>query len=154
VSPVSGSTNQPTTLTLSWNSSPTAASYRVQVATDSLFTALTLDDSTVTTTSRQVSSLSNNTLYYWRVSAKNTGGSSGFSSAWNFTTIVALPQPPALTSPANGALCQPASLSLTWTASPGASSYHVQLAADSLFGSIVLGDSTITSTTRQGISLS
>ncbi|TLY32678.1 MAG: hypothetical protein E6K56_02590, partial [Ignavibacteria bacterium] len=147
VSPVSGSTNQPTTLTLSWNSSPTAASYRVQVATDSLFTALVLDDSTVATTSRQVSSLSNSTLYYWHVSAKNTGGSSGFSSAWNFTTIVALPQPPALTSPANGALCQPASLSLTWTASPGASSYHVQLAADSLFGSIIVDDSTIASTT-------
>ncbi|HYQ86108.1 MAG TPA: S8 family serine peptidase [Bacteroidota bacterium] len=154
VSPANGSTNQPTSLTLSWNSSPTAASYRVQVATDSLFTTLVLDDSTDTTTSRQVSSLSNSTLYYWRVSAKNTGGSSGFSSTWNFTTVIALPQPPALTAPANGALCQPATLSLTWTASAGASSYHVQLATDSLFGSIVLDDSTIASTTRQVTSLS
>src|SRR5207302_5782485 len=83
-----------------------------------------------------------------------TGGSSGFSSAWSFTTIVALPQPPALTSPANGALCQPATLSLTWTASNGATSYRVQLATDSLFAAIIVDDSTITSTTRQVTSLS
>ncbi len=154
LSPVSGSTNQPTTLTLSWNSSATAASYRLQVATDSLFTALVLDDSTVTTTSRQVGPLSNSTLYYWRVSAKNTGGSSGFSSTWNFTTIVTVPPAPVLTSPLNGAGCQPTTISLTWTASAGAASYHVQLATDSLFASVILDDSTIASTTRQVTSLS
>jgi hypothetical protein len=149
LSPASGSIDQPMTVTLTWNASATAATYRVQVSTDSLFGTTVLNDSTVTTTSRQVGPLANSTKYYWRVNAKNAGGTSSYSSVWNFTTVAGpAPPPPVLGSPANGAACQPSTVTLTWTASPGAAKYRVQLANDSLFTLITVDDSTVTTTSR------
>ena len=70
---------------LTWNALVSAATYRVQVAQDSLFTAPVLDDSTVTDTSRSTTgSLVTNGLYYWRVSAKNGGGIGAWSPKWSF----------------------------------------------------------------------
>ncbi|MBI1804777.1 MAG: T9SS type A sorting domain-containing protein [Ignavibacteria bacterium] len=97
LSPADASTGQPTTVTLSWSASSGATSYRVQVSTSSLFTSVVLDDSTVTTTSRQVSGLLNNTTYYWRVNAKGSSGTSNWSSTWSFTTV---PLPPTVTTTA------------------------------------------------------
>ena len=51
------------------------------------FATLFLDRTGVTTTSTSVSGLGNQTLYYWRVSATNAGGSSAFSAARSFTMI-------------------------------------------------------------------
>ena len=67
-----------------WNTTVSAATYRVQIALDSLFAAPVIDDSTVSDTSRPVASLNLNTTYYWRVNAKNAGGTSPWSSVWNF----------------------------------------------------------------------
>jgi hypothetical protein len=43
-----------------------------------------LNDSTLTDTVKNVSSLSVSTKYYWRVCAKNSIGNSDFSDKWNF----------------------------------------------------------------------
>ena len=85
--PATGATNQPVPLTLTWGSVTGATTYRMQVATDGLFTALVVNDSTLTTPSKQVSSLLNNTKYYWRVNAKNISGTSSYSTVFSFTTI-------------------------------------------------------------------
>ena len=58
----------------------------MQVATDSLFASLVINDSTLTTTHKLVSALLNKTKYYWRTSAKNIGGTSSYSAIFNFTT--------------------------------------------------------------------
>jgi hypothetical protein len=85
LSPYNTQTNLPTTLTLRWDSSAGAAKYRIQVSTSSLFQSTVLDDSNLTTTSRKLGPLTNNTTYYWRVSARNSGGTSQYSSTWTFT---------------------------------------------------------------------
>ena len=75
-----------TSLTLIWNASSGATSYRVQLSTDSTFnTNLLVNDSTVTSTSRAVTGLTGITKYYWRVNAKNVAGTSGYSAIWHFT---------------------------------------------------------------------
>ncbi|MBI1803866.1 MAG: T9SS type A sorting domain-containing protein [Ignavibacteriae bacterium] len=94
LAPSNGATNQPVTLTLSWNPSSGAAWYRLQVSTSSSFGILTLDDSTITATSRQVSGLANSTTYYWRLNAKNAAGTSLWSDVWNFGTTSAPPPDP------------------------------------------------------------
>ncbi|MEK9136532.1 MAG: M1 family aminopeptidase, partial [Bacteroidota bacterium] len=86
VSPALGAINQPLTLRLTWNEAISAATYRVQLSTDAGFTAIVLDDSTITDTSRQVGPLNAITEYFWRVNAKNAGGTTAWSAVSNFTT--------------------------------------------------------------------
>ncbi len=93
-SPTNGATNQPILLTLSWNASSGATSYRLQVSTSSSYGTTVVDDSTLTSTSRQVSGLSNSTTYYWRMNAKNSAGTSAYSSTWSFATSVPPPASP------------------------------------------------------------
>lgn len=86
VRPPNNATGLPLTDTLVWNVSTGATSYRVQLSTDSTFNSnLIVNDSTITGTSRIVSGLINLTKYYWRVNAKNAGGTSNYSATWNFT---------------------------------------------------------------------
>ena len=55
--------------TFKWYTIPQASSYRVQIATDSLFTNIVLDYKNVTDSMKQLDSLQPLTRYYWRVSA-------------------------------------------------------------------------------------
>jgi hypothetical protein len=91
LAPPNGGSNALPSLTLTWHPSALAFAYRIQVATDSLFGSLFLEDSTLTTTSRLVSGLATNTVYYWRVRAKNIYGWSAFSARWYFSTGSILP---------------------------------------------------------------
>ncbi|MBM4176054.1 MAG: T9SS type A sorting domain-containing protein [Ignavibacteria bacterium] len=153
LSPTNGATGQSTTLTLSWNASSGASTYRLQVATDNGFSNIIFNDSTISGTSQQISSLSAGTTYYWRVNAKNAGGTSSYSSIWNFTTAVGTPAVPTLLSPANGSINQPTTLTMSWSASSGASFYVIQVATDSLFSTIVYKDTIFLGTSIQISSL-
>jgi hypothetical protein len=150
VSPANNAVNQQINVLLRWNRSTGATSYRLQVGTDPTFAGgIVVDDSTLTDTTRAMSGLLNSTQYYWRVNAKNTAGTGAFSSAWSFTTIVADPSIPVLVSPADGATDQDLTVTYTWQATTGATSYRIQVASDPGFTSgIVVDDSTITGTSK------
>jgi hypothetical protein len=114
VSPANNATGQNLSLTLVWNRSAGALSYRVQLALDSMFTNLILNDSTVTDSTRTVSGLNPLTYYWWRVNAKGSGmGVSAFSSAYDFKTI-GTPFPVTLLYPPNNSTNQPVSLTFQW----------------------------------------
>jgi hypothetical protein len=89
LSPASGSVGQQPPVQLRWNTTVSAATYRLQLSTDSLFATIVFNDSTLTDTtgSMGISVLQPLTKYYWRVNAKNVGGTSSWSSVWNFTTM-------------------------------------------------------------------
>jgi hypothetical protein len=151
VSPANGSTGLDTSLTLIWRRPASTLSFRLQVGTDSNFVSgIALNDSTITDTVATVSGLAYSTKYYWRVNAKNAGGSSAFSAKWAFTTAAAVPSVPVLLSPANNATGQPTSLVFRWGSSvPAATSYFLQVATDQNFVSgLVVDDSLITDTTK------
>ena len=71
---------------LTWDTVNKAISYTVQVAFDSAFTQLTINDSTLTISAKNVPSLPIYTKCFWRVLAKGATGSSPWSPAWSFTT--------------------------------------------------------------------
>ncbi len=155
--PAQAATNQADSLALTWAATTGATSYRVQVSTDSNFAStFVVNDSTVTTPTRMVSGLSNGNTYYWRVNAKNSFGTSAFSTRRNFSTLPAsAPAAPTLTAPAQAATNQADSLALTWAATTGATSYRVQVSTDSNFAStFVVNDSTVTTPTRSVSGLS
>lgn len=149
VSPSNGAVNQPTTLTLSWDPSASTDSYRLQVSTSVNFSSTVIDDSTLTTTSRQIGPLENKTTYYWRVNAKNAGGTSVYSEVRSFTTIVAAPSTPTLASPADGAVNQETTLTLSWNSTTDAETYHLQVSSSANFSTPVVDDSTLAATSRQ-----
>ena len=88
--PANAATGVAVPATLSWAASSGATSYNVQVSTSSTFAGTPfLNRTGVTTTSTSVSGLAANTVYYWRVSATNAGGTSAYSAARSFTTAAA-----------------------------------------------------------------
>ncbi|MCZ6776089.1 MAG: T9SS type A sorting domain-containing protein [Ignavibacteria bacterium] len=148
-SPSNGATNQSVSPMLKWNTVDGATMYRLQAATDSNFVVgIVLNDSSLVDTLRVVGGLSNNTTYYWRVSAENLGGTSQYSAVWRFTTVISAPTPPVLVSPVNGLVGNEVSVPLLWYSSATAATYGVQVATDSAFTGIVLNDSSLTDTTR------
>jgi len=73
--------------TFTWGTPINATVYRLQIAKDSGFGNLIVNDSTITDTSETITtSLEELTKYYWRVSAKNISGTSAFSNTRSFTT--------------------------------------------------------------------
>ncbi len=153
-SPGNGATDVSTSPTLSWNGASGASSYQLQVATNTGFSALVLDQNGVTETSRGLSGLANSTTYYWRVRAVNDSGASAYSSVWNFTTSSPPPPPPdpppapILISPANGTSDVPVNPTLSWSTSARATSYRLQVATNTSFSALVFNQSGITGTSH------
>ncbi len=73
LAPGNNSSNQPLSLTLSWEASEQGFEYRVLVARDSAFTDIVVDQVT-NSTSLEISGLDSSTTYYWRVIAINSCG--------------------------------------------------------------------------------
>ncbi|MBI3195401.1 MAG: hypothetical protein HYZ34_13200, partial [Ignavibacteriae bacterium] len=146
-SPSNNTVNQPINVTLQWNASSGATSYRITVSKDTNFTQIVFDD-TVLTTSQAMSGLLNYTNYFWRVRAFNSGGSSAYTTAWKFRTIVAAPATPSLVLPVQGATNQFTSLKLIWYNSSLAETYWLQVASDTNFTLIVFSDSTLSDSSK------
>jgi hypothetical protein len=137
-------------LVLCWRPSLRAEKYWLQVAVDPSFVPaiILINDSTLLDTLKQLSQLSQLTEYYWRVNATNAAGASGWSLVWSFTTMIAAPQPPALAAPADSMKNASLSPTLSWNASQGAITYHLQLSSQATFTSFVVDDSSVTTTSR------
>ena len=136
LSPLNNATSVSTEPELNWTASTAAAniSYTVQISPDNFATSnYAVYNTGITGTSFQVPvvrSLENNTTYYWRVSAQvldpdnDPVGTSSFSNVYTFKTKLETPELP---SPYNNAVGQPASLTLSWSAVWGATSYYLQV---------------------------
>lgn len=85
-SPGDGSTDITTSPILAWHFTPTTLTYHLEVSMDSLFGTVFINDSTLTDTTRAIGPLDIATTYFWRVKAKNTGGTSAYSTSAEFTT--------------------------------------------------------------------
>ena len=145
MTPANGASEVPTSLTLKWNASSGATKYRVQVSSDSAFEAITVEQTDIAADSLAVGGLMMSTTYYWRVSATGNGGTSAYSAAWHFSTVMPPPPPlaPLLVTPRNGASEVPTSPTLKWNASSGATKYRVQVSGDSAFGTITVDQTDI-----------
>ena len=151
--PANGAINQPLSVTMQWHPVSGAIHYSLQVATDSLFHFILVNDSTLTDTLFQAGSLTNSTRYFWRVSARNSVAASAFSSPWSFLTVPSIPVPPVLLSPDNGASQLPTTVLCAWRGATFVETYEIQVSPDSLFQSTVLDDPAVVDTSREVTSL-
>ena len=87
-----GSVPTATSVTLAWGVVSEASSYVVEVHDKANYNSL-VKSLTATTNSASVGDLTSGQRYYWQVQAVNAGGKSGWAQS-DFTTLVALPDPP------------------------------------------------------------
>ena len=89
LSPVTGSSNQATNITLTWSPVAGAVAYHLIVDDNSDFSSPTVNNKFITTTSYQVPGLTGNTMYYWKVFANNIVGDDSYTphTINNFTTM-------------------------------------------------------------------
>ncbi len=73
-------------VSLGWLAPSGATAYQLQVAADSLFRSLKIDDTTLTSTTYTIDSLPPQTTYWWRVRARSGADVSPFSPVWSFTS--------------------------------------------------------------------
>ncbi len=143
-----------TSPTFVWIASSGAASYTLQISTDNAFSALTFNQSDISTTNIQVTGLNSFTVYYWRVRAVNNLGVSDWSTpSWSFTTGSAPLAPPVLISPSNNSSNVSITPTLSWSASPGAAGYTLQVSTSSSFSDFVFNQSGLTNTSHKLLSL-
>ncbi len=147
-SPANNATGVAVSPTLSWNPAATATSYRLEVSPNQNFTQLVFVDSTIAGTSQAVGPFPNCVTRYWRVRARNATGASPWSEVRNFTVALAVPGAPSPVSPADNALAQPTTLTLSWSGVDSCSrTYKLEVAADSIFSSPLVFDN-IAATSR------
>ncbi|MFM2145757.1 MAG: hypothetical protein RL732_593, partial [Bacteroidota bacterium] len=86
--PGDGLTGFGTKVSFTWFSVSGAATYNMQISTNSGFTSLFVNRSGLTSTGVTISNLKRNTVYYWRVRAVDASGTntSGWSSVRSFKT--------------------------------------------------------------------
>jgi photosystem II stability/assembly factor-like uncharacterized protein len=147
--PAQDAQNTAVALNLSWSIVPHTVTYHVQVSTDSLFSTTVVNDSSILSATTYAENLAYGTTHYWRVRAKNPGGTSGWSSVRRFTTLPPpIPSTPDLIAPSAGAINISPSTTLIWNRVAHAAIYRIQVSTDSLFGSTVVNDSTVADTSR------
>ncbi|HKJ67022.1 MAG TPA: fibronectin type III domain-containing protein, partial [bacterium] len=146
--PADEATNQPTSLTLTWQDVPQATAYQLQVATNSEFTAIVDEESLSSQTSFEVTNLERDRTYYWRIRSQNPGGTSAWSASWRFTTIPPVSSAPGLVAPLNGAENQPLMTPLVWHLSENADTYQLQVALDKNVTSIIIDQADLTDSTK------
>jgi hypothetical protein len=137
-SPSNGGTGLAISQTLQWGTVTGATLYTVSVSTSSAFASTVLIQAGLSTSSYAAAGLANGMTFYWRANATDGVAMSPWAGAWNFTTIVAIPTAPILSSPTNGAANASLSPTLSWGSVMGAASYTFQLSTTSSFSSFVL----------------
>ncbi|QLH53152.1 MAG: Glycosyl hydrolase, BNR repeat precursor [Candidatus Kapaibacterium sp.] len=116
-----------------WNSSQYATSYRLQISLVPDFSTTVFDKSGITDTFQIVSELLEGVVYFWRVNASNSGGTSDWSEVWSFKAIIFPPDAPILVSPPNGATVDPNEITLVWRLNKRALTYRVQVSTSKIF---------------------
>jgi hypothetical protein len=148
-SPANASVNAAISPVLTWNAAARAATYQVQVSTSALFADTVVRDTGLTVLSKSEGPLLNNTTYFWRVAAKNAGGTGAWSAVWSFTTIPAVPMQVQLLSPKDTAKIPADSVLLVWRKSvAGTDRYKLEIAADSLMTTMIYSDTTVIDTQK------
>lgn len=131
----------------SWQPPADAEAYHLQIAKDPQFSTPITDTKDLPGNSLEIE-IKDPGTYYWRVSASNQTGSSAFSAASTFQTVVA-PAAPQLLAPANQALDLPNSVLLRWSAVGNAASYRVQVSTGRDFSQVLRDVSDVSNTQLQ-----
>ncbi len=130
--PLDASLNQRDTVILSWNREEIASSYYLQMGDQpELSGELFIDQSKMNDTSFTATDMDGQKTYYWRVLAKNAGGTGEFSSIYSFST--GFPVQAQLIYPEHKSTNIVRTPTLFWKKQDEANTYHLQVAISNDF---------------------
>jgi len=137
-----------TSITFGWSPDPVAKSYRLQLSTSPTFNSFVSNVGGLTGTTRTLSNLSPNTLYYWRVIASNETGDSPISEIRKVRSTTYSGTPPAakLISPSNLAVIGASEIVFNWENQPNSENYRLEVSEQLNFSSLVFSRNSISST--------
>jgi parallel beta-helix repeat protein len=123
--------------TANWNSTASATGYKLDVATDNTFTNFVTgynNKDIHNATSINISGLTANTPYYYRVRAYNSGGASPNSGTKTATTLPNPPSPPVCIAASN---ISQTGFTAYWNSSATATGYYLDVATNNTFTTFV-----------------
>jgi hypothetical protein len=115
-----------------WTSDARSGWFRLQVATDSLFSRLVRDINVGTVPERIEGDFDRNQTHFWRVRREYEDGSDPWSDTRSFTPVrtALLPGRPDLVGPADLTIGLPRQITVAWKPVPNAISYDLQIFLD------------------------
>ena len=142
--PANGAITSDYTSTLNWSDSTVPAGttldhYQLQVATDSAFTAIVIDENIpglTQSTFTPAADLNSNTRYYWRVRAFNAAEQYCLWSAARYFRTV--PLTPVLLTPDDGATLSTLRPVFNWEDVSGVPGYTIHISRNNAFTSLVV----------------
>lgn len=130
--PINNQTNVDQNAELSWNKSQFADSYLIEVSNNQNFSSKVISDES-TSTNFTAQGLAANTKYYWRIAAKNSIGTSDWSTVWSFTTKANISPVPLPLEPVNNATNVVLEPKFKWSKMNTATEYHLMVATNTEF---------------------
>ena len=127
-------------INFTWTNVPSATGYYIQVALDSGFSSLVIDDNSLTTNSYSTDfpTLDYLTEYFWRVRCSNIHGDGEWSEIFSFTTTVNPPENTNLLTPGDGYLTALQRQAFDWDVTPYADTYDFEISTTGDFSNIVI----------------
>jgi hypothetical protein len=139
IAPADMLTCQPFEQEFRWNTIENGTEYRIQISKSANFSSVVID-STITDTSITLTMDTYFQNYYWRVKAEQVGCITDWSGNFQFQTIVG---PPALQSPADGAVGLDLTVLLEWPQTAGANEYELQVSDDVNFSNLLVDETNL-----------
>ena len=137
ISPVNGAENVGIP-TLKWKKATGAKYYQMEYNTINDTESYVYRSDEMTATSFKASAMEQMVGYYWYVRAKDVAGNWGdWSEPYTIMVVPPVPGKPKLISPANNNMTNDTTPELSWGAVNYSETYHVQVASDTKFVSIV-----------------
>jgi len=129
--PTNNSTNIEKQLTLTWDLTPRATKYFLQVSKDIDFAEKVISNANIVENKFQVD-FEFETQYYWKVAAANSFGASEWSDIWSFKVRPDKPAIPENLTPLNNSVDEPINTLFTWSVLNGVY-YNLQISQDEDF---------------------
>lgn len=131
--PDSKAEDLPNTFTMDWDDVSNAEVYSLHVSDNMNFNNLIVEENTLENSEYEISDLNSGITYYWRVSATNLAGNSGWSEVRSFSTEIATPNPPGLLLPINEEEVEVFEPQFSWQYDDDFSSFTLIIATNSSF---------------------
>jgi subtilisin family serine protease len=146
ISPADASSTSDATPTFDWSDASGATSYTILVDDASNFSSPVINQSPTSSTYTPGTDLATG-VYYWKVLATNSDGSSSYSGVWDFTITPLVPMPalPTLISPANGSTVEDLTPTFDWSDAANATGYNIKICTNKQMSTIYIETTTTAS---------